>query len=86
MSGDVACSCAARRVAVIDRHCNHSAFNGYKRTWSRYSAVVCLSCGQYWRTAAAYVDGAPDLPEHVDWRFPEERERARRALYPEDFP
>lgn len=40
---------------VVDRECNYSAFNGYKRTPSAYSAVRCLLCGAWWRTKAAYV-------------------------------
>lgn len=47
---------------VIDRKCNYSAFNGYRRTRSAWSRVRCDSpgCGRMWRTKAAYVDGLPD--------------------------
>lgn len=47
---------------VTQRKCNHSAFNGYHRTRSRYSEVHCKApgCGRYWRTDAAYVDTLPD--------------------------
>jgi hypothetical protein len=40
---------------VLDRYCNHSAFNGYRCTPSSYSAVLCLSCKAYWRTNAKYT-------------------------------
>ena len=39
-------------IVVVDRHCNYSAFNGYRRTPSNYSCVRCLKCGRYWRTKA----------------------------------
>jgi hypothetical protein len=42
------------------RNANHSAFNGYHRTWSAYSQVSCGQCGAVWRTKAAYVDALPD--------------------------
>lgn len=47
---------------VIDRLCNHSAFNGYRRTRSRYSLLKCNhpGCGRLWRTDAAYVSTIPD--------------------------
>lgn len=45
-----------RKWVVRDRHCNHSAFNGYRYTPSDYSSVVCYGCGATWRTKAAYVD------------------------------
>jgi hypothetical protein len=63
MSGGVACRCKPPNRAlwvVIQRNCNHSAFNGYRRTWSRYSAVHCRGCIGIWRTTAAYVDDLPD--------------------------
>jgi len=41
---------------VVQRHSNHSAFNGNRWTWSPYSEVKCLTCGQVWRTNALYVD------------------------------
>lgn len=43
------------RWRVTQRNCNHSTFNGRKRTPSRYSEVQCLKCGRSWRTTAAYV-------------------------------
>lgn len=67
MSGGTACSCAesrepvsVRRWIVIQRKCNHSAFSGYHRTPSAYSAIYCQCCGAIWRTKAAYVDQLPD--------------------------
>lgn len=47
---------------VLQRKCNFSAFNGYRRTRSAYSSVECQApgCGRVWRTKAAYVDGLPD--------------------------
>lgn len=62
------CQCEPKdrsRWVVVDRHCNYSAFNGYRWTPSDYSKVVCMRCGVPWRTKAAYVDTLPDAPE--DW-------------------
>lgn len=62
MSGGTACHCeersrpvTERRWRVMQRYCNHSAFNGYRRTPSDYSTVTCLACGMTWRTNADYV-------------------------------
>jgi hypothetical protein len=64
MSGGPACSCGdRRRWRVRDYRCNYSAFNGYHRTPSDYSSVMCLGCSRSWRTKAAYVDGLPNLSE-----------------------
>jgi hypothetical protein len=60
MGGDVTCRCRPRRVLVINRKCNYSAFNGYHRTPSDYSCVQCQCCGHVWRTKAAWVDAMPD--------------------------
>ena len=57
------CDCKERRKpdpsdrnwVVIDRYCNYSAFSGYRRTPSEYSALTCRTCGACWRTKAAYV-------------------------------
>lgn len=51
---------------VTMRECNYSAFNGYRRTRSDYSEVVCLApdCPGVWRTKAAYVDLLPDGKVH----------------------
>lgn len=62
------CACpgptAAKRSrwVVRVRNGNHSAFNGYRFTPSRYSEVSCLDCGRRWRTDAAYVADLPDRP------------------------
>lgn len=48
------------RWVVLQRKCNHSAFNGYHWTPSDYSCLRCTECGRVWRTKAAYVDGLPD--------------------------
>jgi hypothetical protein len=48
---------------VIQRECNHSAFNGYHRAPSDYSGLKCWApgCGRAWRTKAAYVRELPDV-------------------------
>ena len=60
MSGSLACRCKPREVEVVERNCNYSAFNGYRCTYSNYSRVRCLRCGQIWRTKARYVAQSPD--------------------------
>lgn len=45
---------------VVQRNCNHSAFNGYHRTPSDYSEIKCTHCGRRWRTNANYVRHLPD--------------------------
>jgi hypothetical protein len=71
MSGGTVCQCLTgtpkdRRYKsyevweVTQRNCNHSAFNGNRRTSSYYSAVRCKQCGACWRTKAAYVDVLKD--------------------------
>ena len=57
-----ACKCGTPQHHVVNRRCNYSAFNGYHRTPSRYSGLVCLNCGAMWRTKAKYVDRLPDAP------------------------
>lgn len=49
-----------RKWVVWQRNCNHSAFNGYRRTFSEYSSVTCHVCGAVWRTKANYVCLFPD--------------------------
>ena len=61
MSGGKACKCDRKYLVVVQRNLNHSAFNGYKPTYSRYSEVGCKLCGTRWRTIARYVDSLPDL-------------------------
>ena len=54
------CTCATRDAwCVAVRKANYSAFNGYRRTPSDYSEVVCQTCGARWRTNAKYVDTLP---------------------------
>jgi len=67
MSQGQACHCAEsrkpvaeRQWRVLQRRCNYSAFSGYHRTASDYSAVQCTACGVWWRTKAAYVHQLPD--------------------------
>ena len=63
MSSGIRCKCAKkdRDWGVLDRFCNYSAFNGYRRTPSDYSAVMCRTCRSVWRTKAGYVHGLPDI-------------------------
>ncbi len=63
MSGANACACKPRKVVVLNRECNYSAFNGRHRTPSAYSLVRCEACGTCWRTRAAYVRTSPDAPK-----------------------
>jgi hypothetical protein len=70
MSGGWTCKCEESKKPLAERawrvsqyRCNHSAFNGYKRTPSRYSAITCLKCRAWWRTTAAYADALPNLTE-----------------------
>ena len=68
MSGAVPCRCVqpvnkgellewmGKHWVVVDRRCNYSAFSGYHRTPSDYSAIRCTTCGGVWRTKAKYVD------------------------------
>ncbi len=44
-----------RNWVVLQRRCNHSAFNGYHYTPSDYSTVRCNSCNAVGRTKADYV-------------------------------
>ncbi len=66
MSTGVPCTCKTpkkeRRAnwVVRDRLCNYSAFNGYRRTPSDYSLVICLVCSGLWRTKAEYVSTLSD--------------------------
>lgn len=68
MSGEPGCNVrSGHDHRVLDRKCNYSAFNGYHRTRSDYSAIRCVETGAIWRTKAAYVD---ELPDETDpkWR------------------
>lgn len=68
MSGGNKCTCGRKHgdiadLAVTVRKCNYSAFNGYRRTPSDYSEIVCLrpGCLGVRRTKAKYVDQLPDV-------------------------
>lgn len=68
MSGGAACQCeerhkpmAQREWYVVQRNCNHSAFNGYHRTYSDYSSISCAKCPGHWRTKASFVSRLRDL-------------------------
>lgn len=43
---------------ITQYKCNHSAFNGYHKTPSDYSEIVCThpECRRRWRTTASYVE------------------------------
>jgi hypothetical protein len=67
MSGGTVCRCPEakkpikdRRWYVYQRHCNHSAFSGYKETRSQYSGLCCDKCRAHWRTKADYVHDLAD--------------------------
>jgi hypothetical protein len=67
MSGGRACTCEerkepmkSRRWRVLQRHCNHSAFNGYHYTPSYWSSLMCARCHTVWRTKASYVHDLAD--------------------------
>jgi len=62
MSGGAICKCPEakypirdRAWVVLQRNCNHSAFSGYRRTWSAWSSITCVVCDATWRTKASYV-------------------------------
>lgn len=58
----------ARNWVVVQRKENRSCYNGARffvgrLQRSRWSHVLCLSCGAHWRTQAGYVDRLPDIEE-----------------------
>lgn len=55
---------------IIQRYCNHSAFNGYHQTPSQWSSVRCLDCGGFWRTKAAYVSTIPSATDAEATQLP----------------
>ena len=65
-----ACTNKAHRPlwVVRVREANYSAFNGYRRTPSDYSLVVCPAHDRpmKWRTKAAYVGTLPDEANLLD--------------------
>lgn len=66
-----------RAWTVWQRHCSHSAFNGYRRKVSQYSTVRCLVCGALGRTRARWVDQIPD------WLGPNETLDAFYIAFPD---
>jgi hypothetical protein len=52
---------AERNWRVTKRNFHTSAFSGYRRTYSDYSTVLCLSCMRIGRTKANYVTGVKDI-------------------------
>jgi hypothetical protein len=77
------CSGPDPDVMVVQRMCNHSAFNGYHRTPSDWSSVRCLWCDSTWRTKAKYVSVKPDAPPGWQRMSAEE---ARALLRPDQRP
>ena len=82
MSTSFGCKCPERkkpveqrRWAVVQRNCNHSAFNGYQKAWSEYSSVICLECGNLGRTRSEFVRHLKDAVHSKDsktgWDFAE---------------
>lgn len=71
MSQGNGCTCPGTRDekiknwVVVHYRCNYSAFSGYKRTTSDYSAVKCLKCLSRWRTKADYVLLLPKEGEEI---------------------
>lgn len=64
MSQGTVCHCNDRAHFVVrHRQHNHSAFNGYHKTYSEYSTIACTVHGTRWRSKAAWVDDLPD--EHA---------------------
>lgn len=68
MSGGTACHCPERKKPAKERawrvsqlKCNHSAFNGYHRTSSDWSSIVCKACSAVWRTKSAVAFELPRL-------------------------
>lgn len=73
MSSGRSCSCKTtpksermKHWAVLQRNCNHSAFNGYKWTFSQYSSITCYKCKHVWRTKSDYVHTLPDYDRSKD--------------------
>ncbi len=66
MSGYSPCTCTGTRDQrmrnwyVVDRNVNHSAFNGYRPQYSKYSTVRCRNCNMCVRSKGRYVGTLPD--------------------------
>lgn len=74
MSGSLMCNCGERLISLEERNwviqdykCNYSAFNGYRRTPSDYSCILCKTCGRSWRTKAKYVEKLREI-EGRKWK------------------
>lgn len=70
MAVSFGCKCPERKKPiekrawrVVQRQCNHSAFNGYHYTPSDWSHVVCLKCQATGRTKAGYVAQLRDITD-----------------------
>ena len=68
MSGGPVCLCGFKTLEekinswrVVHYHCNYSAFSGWRKTSSDYSAIECTQCGRAWRTKAGYVESLKTL-------------------------
>lgn len=75
------CACRPRLVAVTYRLCWRRRSSTDPA--SSYSEVMCLSCGQLWRTTARYAARAPDAPP--GWEAATHAQ-IRQALYPATVP
>lgn len=71
------CKCNKENWRVIDRKCNYSAFNGYRKTESEYSLIRCNNCKSRWRTKAKYVEKLKDLKEELS---PEEIDKVLKKI------
>jgi hypothetical protein len=55
------CQCAGTQEEKIKNwkieqyQTSYSAFNGYRKAFSKKSLLSCSKCGHWWRTAANYV-------------------------------
>lgn len=63
MSKGTVCHCPESKKPVKERkwyvrryQCHHSAFNGWRETYSDYSLIECTACKALWRTKANYVE------------------------------
>lgn len=72
MSVSFSCHCQERNKpidkrnwSVINRNYHCSAFNGYQKTYSDYSLVICDTCGAIGRTKAKYVKKLKDRKTNI---------------------
>ena len=71
MSMGKTCVCDKTKRRVINRNHNHSAFSGYAYSFSEYSKVICIDCGQTWQTKSKYVLALPGLKKGEIKQAPE---------------